>query len=75
MFDTVKTWVGGPKSGVVNTSRAAYRMMVLLGRYCQNTVFITNSVLSTANNGVEGELVRRRWHTPALGESLRVSDM
>ena len=65
----------GQRGGTVNTSRVSYRTVVLLGRYCQNDVFVTNSVVSTANSGAEGGSVRRRRYTPALGGLWRVSDM
>jgi len=47
------------------------------GSYCQNAVFVTNSVVSTTHNGTEGRSVRRRRYTLALGVggSWRVSDM
>jgi len=64
-------WFSRSKGGTVNTSRALYRAVVRPGSYCQNAVLVTNSVVSTTNNGTEGGLVRRRRYTPALGGGER----
>ena len=71
-----KIWFGGSKGGTINASRASYLTVLPPGRYFQNTIFVTNSVVSSnAHNGVEGGLVRRRGYTPRLGELWKVSDI